>query len=132
MPGETAAEVFHESISGPIVQARCVNCHVAGGQSDHTRLVFVTSSDHDHEATNFNVFRDFLASDDHDGHDHDDQSHRELILYKIQGMNNHGGGVQVPADSEEFHDMERFLTLLEAEVRAADNGDGHHDDDNHD
>ena len=125
MPGETAAEVFHESISEPIVQARCVNCHVAGGQSAHTRLVFVPSSEHDHEATNFNVFREFLASDDHDGHDHGGQSHRELILNKIQGMYMHGGGVQVPADSEEFHDMERFLALLEAEIRAADDGHDH-------
>ncbi|MDE0367414.1 MAG: hypothetical protein OXP09_17805 [Gammaproteobacteria bacterium] len=128
-PRESAAQVFHESISAPIVQARCVNCHVQGGQSDHTRLVFVRDSDPAHETTNFNVFRDFLASDDHEGHDHDGQSHRELILYKIQGMNNHGGGVQVPGDSEDFRNMERFLALLEAEVQAAE--DGAHDH-NHD
>ena len=128
---ESAAEVFHESISAPIVQARCINCHVDGGQSSHTRLVFVSDSEHDHETTNFNVFRDFLASDDHDGHDHDGQSHRELILYKIQGMNSHGGGVQVTADSPEFRNMDRFLTLLEAEIRAADDDDGHDHDHHH-
>lgn len=126
-PRESAAQVFHESISAPIVQARCVNCHVQGGQSGQTRLVFVRDSAHDHETINFNVFRDFLASDDHDEHDHEGQTHRELILYKIQGMNNHGGGVQVPADSEDFHNMDRFLTLLEAEVRAAAD-DGHDHD----
>ena len=125
---ESAAEVFHELISEPIVQARCINCHVDGGQSSHTRLVFISDAEHDHETTNFNVFRDFLASDDHDEHDHEGQSHRELILYKIQGMNNHGGGVQVTADSQEFRDMDRFLTLLEAEVRAADDDDGHDHD----
>lgn len=129
-PQESAAQVFHESISAPIVQARCVNCHVQGGQSGQTRLVFVRDSDPAHETTNFNVFRDFLASDDHAGHDHNGQSHRELILYKIQGMNNHGGGVQVPADSQDFHNMERFLALLEAEVQAVED-DGHDHDHDH-
>ena len=42
--GETAAEVFREHISGPIVQSKCVTCHVEGGQSGNTRLVFVRSS----------------------------------------------------------------------------------------
>ena len=101
-PRETAAEVFRESIHEPIVQAKCINCHVAGGQSEHTRLVFTSGSGSEQEHRNFNVFWDFLASDDHDGHDHDGQTHRQLILYKIQGMNSHGGGVQVPAGSEDF------------------------------
>ncbi|MCY4565486.1 MAG: hypothetical protein OXE40_13550, partial [Gammaproteobacteria bacterium] len=129
-PRKTAAEVFHESIHEPIVQAKCINCHVAGGQSEHTRLVFTSGSGSEQEHANFNVFRDFLASDDHDEHDHDGQTHRQLILYKIQGMSNHGGGAQVSADSEDFRNMDRFLTLLEAEVRAAD--DDGHDDDHHD
>ena len=110
---ERAEDVFRERISAPIVQARCVNCHYDGGQSGHTRLVFVPSSQADHESVNFSVFRDFVASDDHDEHDHDDDlDHVALILAKIHGMQNHGGGVQVPADTEEFHDMEHFLTLL--------------------
>ena len=113
-PREIAAEVFHESIHEPIVQAKCINCHVAGGQSEHTRLVFTSGSGSEQEHANFNVFWDFLASDDHDEHDHDGQTHRQLILYKIQGMNSHGGGVQVSADSEDFRNMDRFLTLLEA------------------
>ena len=126
-PRETAAEVFHESIHEPIVQAKCINCHVAGGQSEHTRLVFTSGSGSEQEHANFNVFWDFLASDDGDEHDHDGQTHRQLILYKIQGMNSHGGGIQVPAGSEDFRNMDRFLTLLEAEVRAADDDDDHHD-----
>ena len=38
---EAAEAAFIEHISGPIVQAKCVNCHVAGGLSGHTRLVLV-------------------------------------------------------------------------------------------
>ena len=51
-PPETAEQVFREHISGPIVQGKCIDCHVAVGRSGNTRLVFVPSSDPDHEARN--------------------------------------------------------------------------------
>ena len=43
----------------------------------------------------------------------------------MQGNLAHGGGEQVPADSEDFSDMERFMAILEDEVAAepADHGD---------
>ena len=127
---ETAEDVFRERISAPVVQAKCINCHWAEGQSSHTRLVFVPASQADHEAVNFGVFRDFLASDDHDDHDHgDDLDHVALILAKIQGMENHGGGPQVEAGTEDFHNMEHFLTLLRAELDAEEDDHGGHDHD---
>ncbi len=128
---ESAEDVFRERISAPIVQSRCVTCHVVGGLSGTTRLVFAPSSQADHESVNFGVFREFLASDDHDDHDHGDElDHVGLILAKIQGMENHGGGVQVPADTEDFHNMEHFLALLRAELDAEeDEEDGDHDHD---
>ena len=45
---ESAAKVFRELISGPIVQAKCVACHVQGGLSGHTRLVFEPSTTLNH------------------------------------------------------------------------------------
>ena len=96
-------EVFHEHISDPIVQSRCVNCHVEGGLSGHTQLVFVRESDTpDHETLNLQTFVDFL---DVVGGGH------ERILTKIQGAG-HGGGVQVPVGSSDFENMDYFLTLL--------------------
>ena len=106
VPVETAAEVFREHISGPVVQSRCVNCHVEGGQSGNTRLVFVRSSDSGHEAHNLEVFEDFVAEVD---------GGAELILNKIQGVG-HGGGVQVAAGTADYEHMERFLGLLDADV----------------
>ena len=101
-------EVFREHISGPIVQSKCIFCHVEGGQSGHTRLVFVRESDaSDHEELNLQAFIEFLDADD----DH------ELILVKIQGAG-HGGGEQVPASSDDFEHMDRFLALLESETAA--------------
>ena len=99
----TAAEVFSAHISSSVVQSRCINCHVQGGVSGHTRLVFQRATDPDHEALNLKTFADFLSTA---------EGGASLILNKIQGVS-HGGGEQVPADSDDFAQMERFLERLE-------------------
>ena len=105
--GQTAEEVFQTLITGPIVQTKCINCHVEGGASANTRLVFVDDTDPDHEAINLQVFQDFLAEvEDGAGY----------ILNKIQGALGHGGGIQVAAGTEDYVNMERFLTLLGEDV----------------
>ena len=106
---ETAAEVFAERISGPIVQGKCIACHIPGGLAALTRLHFVGASAADHEARNLGVFEEFIAEVD-DG--------ATYILNKIQGVA-HGGGVQVAAGTAEFADMERFLGLLGEDVTSA-------------
>ena len=106
----TVEMVFRDRISGPIVQAKCVNCHVEGGAATLTDLKFVRSSNPGHEALNFEVFKDFLADEGHDG---------KYILSKIQGGSGHGGGPQVPVDTPGFADMERFLRLLGEDVTSA-------------
>lgn len=113
-PEESAWDVFVASISEPIVQATCINCHVAGGTGSPA-LRFVGSSAADHEMTNFEQFESYVA-EGHDGHDHEDNSNVTWILAKIRGMQNHGGGTVVPDGSQEFMDMERFLNLLAEEV----------------
>ena len=105
----SAAEVFRQAISAQIVQTKCVTCHVANGASGHTRLVFVRAADTpDHEALNLQTFQDFLAAVANEGGG-------SYVLNKIQGVG-HGGGVQVPAGSTEFADMQQFLGLLGEEV----------------
>ena len=104
--GETAEEVFRNHISGPIIQSRCVNCHVQGGISAHTRLVFVRrSTTADHEALNLQTFETFLSEVDDEG------GGGTRILNKIQGVS-HGGGLQVPLGSTDSANMQRFLSLL--------------------
>ncbi|MDE0207128.1 MAG: hypothetical protein OXP66_14020, partial [Candidatus Tectomicrobia bacterium] len=76
---ETAEEVFHDRISEPIVQSKCVNCHVQGGLSGNTRLVFVRSSDtSDHAALNLRAFEDAVGA-------LADEGGGNYILNKIQG-----------------------------------------------
>ena len=103
---QTAEVVFRQHVSEPVVQSKCVNCHVAGGLSGHTRLVFVPSSNPDHLARNLQTFKDFFA---------EVEDAAALILNKIQGVA-HGGGVQVPAGTPDFTNMERFLALLGGDV----------------
>ena len=102
--GDSAEEVFEDHISEPIVQSRCINCHVAGGVSGHTRLVLAPSTAANHEALNLETFRSLLDAVADDGG-------AGYVLNKIQGVA-HGGGVQVPAGSSDFANMEWFLQLL--------------------
>ena len=109
---ETAEEVFRNHISGQIIQTKCVNCHVQGGLSGHTRLVFVRASDAaDHEARNLRTLQNLLDN-------LADEGGSSYILNKIQGVA-HGGGVQVPLGSADFANMERFLGLLGEEITFA-------------
>ena len=114
---DTAEDVFTEEISA-IVQtatnqnaperAYCIECHVEGGRSAHTRLVFVNDSDPDHLAKNLAQFENLLGEVD-----------REYILGKISNVSGHGGGRRIERDSDWYRAIERFLTLLQGELRRA-------------
>lgn len=112
-PEESAWDVFLASISEPIVQAKCVNCHVAGGQGSPA-LRFVTSSNADHETMNFDEFASYVADGDHG--DHGDNDHVTVILDKVRGRAGHGGQEQIADGSQEFMDLKHFLELLAEEV----------------
>ena len=98
--------LFGQHISESVVQSKCIACHVEGGVSGNTRLVFAPSTTPDHEALNLAAFEAFLS---------EVESGASLILSKIQGVS-HGGGAQVPAGTAAFAQMERFLGKLDADV----------------
>ena len=108
---ETAADVFREHISGPIVQGKCIACHIEGGVAGQgqSRLQFVRASNPNHETRNLRAFEELIAKVEGEG---------TYILNKIQGVA-HGGGVQVVAGTPEFADMERFVGLLGEGVESA-------------
>ena len=106
--GATASEVFVALVAGPVLESKCVNCHVEGGASGTTRLVFVPTTNTDHRARNLEAIKTFVATvEDGDA----------LLLDKIQGIG-HGGGEQVPNDSEEFGNVAWFLDLVRREAHA--------------
>lgn len=108
-PTESPSGLFSDYVSGPVVQAKCIYCHVEGGASGHTRLVLTPASVDGHEATNLAVFQNFLETV---------EGGADLILNKIQGAESHGGGVQVVAGSTDFANMESLLRALGGEVTA--------------
>ncbi|MDE0265314.1 MAG: DUF1588 domain-containing protein [Bryobacterales bacterium] len=106
-PAEAPSTLFSDYISTPVVQSKCIYCHVEGGASGHTRLVLTPQDVAGHDATNLAVFQNFVETV---------EGGADLILNKIQGAEAHGGGVQVVAGSTEFANMERFLRALGGET----------------
>lgn len=100
-----ALQVFTDTISMPIVQSKCINCHVSGGVARNTRLLFVNNSDADNLAKNHQAFinlGDSLTGDLSD-----------YVTGKVQGRLGHGGGLQVRGDSQDLVNLETYLNLLE-------------------
>ena len=116
-PSESAATLFSDHISQQIVQARCIRCHVSGGESGNTRLVFVSSIDQDHETTNLGVLRAFVLPAS--GGDN-----TMLVLDKISATVSHGGGIQVESGSEDYRNMETLLARIVAEGSEVPTGTG--------
>ncbi len=108
--GATVQEVFDALVAGPVVESKCVACHVAGGESSDTRLVFVPTTEADHRAANLVAIRNFVSVVD-DG--------AALFLEKVQGIG-HGGGEQAPPHSRDFGSVARLLDLLERQPGCGD------------
>ncbi|MXY56539.1 MAG: DUF1588 domain-containing protein [Gammaproteobacteria bacterium] len=102
----TSTEVFEALVAAPVLESKCVNCHVEGGASGTTRLVFVSTANSDHRALNLEAVKNFVATVE-DG--------AALLLDKIQGIG-HGGGEQVARGSEDFANVAWFLDLVRREA----------------
>lgn len=102
-PAEPASlTLYNASISAPIVQSRCVSCHVSGGVSGNTRLVFVRSSVDNYMTLNYNEMVDFVRNT---------PNGTSLILSKPQGIG-HGGGIQLLSGSIELDNLSKFIEAL--------------------
>lgn len=96
-----AAAFYAANVESPLVQDRCVVCHVENGLSGNTDLVFVAG---DAQATvNQSVIEAYVDQT---------QSRATLLLNKVRGAENHGGGAVFPATSQAYQDLETFLALL--------------------
>lgn len=100
---EQAIALFESTISPTVVQARCIQCHVAGGQADGLALhIFVRSTNASHLSINFQEF---------------EQVHGVLgtlaILRKVQGLDAHGGSLIFSPSSTQYQNLQDFLELLD-------------------
>ena len=106
---------FSTNISDQVIQGTCINCHVNGGLAAGTDLVYAPSTDADHVTTNYSLLSDYVSAD---------SDNANQILQKARGVD-HGGGVQLQADSDEYRDLVAFLGLLEDEAPKPVNWDNH-------
>lgn len=102
---DTSRQFFAERIYPSILRADCMNCHVSGGLSGNTRLVFVWTNDPDHEQKNYEILTSFF---------NDIDNGPAYLLRKMRGQG-HGGGARFGRSSSQYQDMERLIELLEEE-----------------
>lgn len=102
-PGETTPEAFFQDfISGQVIQGTCIACHVAGGQAEASGLLYTPSTTGGHATTNFEVVRDYINGS---------STRANTYLEKARGVD-HGGGVQLQSDSDNYRNVVAFLSLL--------------------
>ena len=106
--GDAIVTFFEDHISMPIVQARCVNCHVDDGVSGNTHLVFVRSTNPEHIFENLAAFSFLLIHEHEDG----EEDPVGYVMTKVTGGNMHGGGEQITSGSEDYMNLESFLNML--------------------
>ena len=94
----SSMNIFTASISGQIVQARCVNCH--GGIA---ALRLVRSSVSDYANINYNSMVNYIRG-----------GGSSSILSKPQGIG-HGGGVQLSAGSTDLNNFKQFVDAVLSE-----------------
>ena len=90
--------IFTASISGQIVQARCVNCH-----NGIAALQLVRSSVRDYVNINYNSMVNYIRG-----------GGSSSILSKPQGIG-HGGGVQLSAGSTDLNNFKQFVDAVLSE-----------------
>ena len=100
-----SAELFGTWVSQPVVQSQCAGCHVAGGESGDSRLVFEASSNPNHQALNRMAIRRFLS---------EVAGGANLLVDKARGID-HGGGALLADGSQELARFSLFVTLLDEE-----------------
>ncbi len=109
----TSQTLYIDTIASPIVQTKCIVCHVNGGVASASGLLFKPSTEPDYQIANYNTLMDFIANSPNGA---------ERILSKPQGLDSHGGGVQLPAGSNDFAVFSSFVASAISEIEAQSGG----------
>lgn len=96
------AETYYINNVDVIIQSKCIDCHVSGGQAGSTSLRFTSSASGNH-----GVFDSFVNTPT-------PGSRADTVLTKITGGAAHGGGVQVSAGSADYQKFEQYMEYLSA------------------
>ena len=95
-----AAAIYRTRVS-ETTQAKCLRCHVSGGDAANTRLVFVPRGAADDFALNLAAIQEYVRRG----------PGGEQLLAKTRGDDAHGGGVQASPGEEGYADFRRLVEL---------------------
>lgn len=98
-------QLYIDTVSQPIIQARCIVCHKDGGVAKDTPLLYVDSQQPNFQQTNYDVLVDYIKNAPNGS---------SLILSKPQGVG-HTGGTQLMAGSADLQNFEAFVNQVLAE-----------------
>lgn len=98
---------YLSNISQPIVQTRCIICHTSTGVASSSALHYVSSNIEGFQQTNYDTLLNYIQNVPNGA---------SRILLKPQGLDAHGGGVQLGAGSTQLADWSSFLTTVNNEV----------------
>lgn len=90
-------EEFYSSEVDPIIQTRCMGCHVSGGVAAETQIVLTNDT-----FQNYNVLNSVALIEEEDNY---------LLLLKPTNLHSegHAGGAVLTTDSEEYSALEAFV-----------------------
>ena len=94
------AETYYIGNIEAIVQAKCIACHVSGGQAGSTSLKFTGSPSSNHAQ-----FESFVNTPSAG-------FRADTVLTKIRGGAGHGGGVQASEGSSDYQKFSDYMALL--------------------
>ena len=94
------AQTYYTNNVDAIIQSKCIDCHVSGGQAGSTALRFTSSASGNH-----GVFDAFVNTPN-------PGSRANTVLTKIRGGAGHGGGVQVSEGSSDYEKFSQYMDLL--------------------
>jgi hypothetical protein len=101
---ERISSSYAETISTQIVMRKCVACHVQGGISQMSRLVFSRGTGPNVRSDNLAQFTDFVSTN---------STGDQLILARVSGIG-HGGGTVLPKGSSDYNALSEFLALVKS------------------
>ena len=101
---ERISSLYSETVSSQIVMRRCVACHVQGGVSQMSRLVFRRGTGGNVQSDNLAQFTDFVSTN---------SAGDQLILARVSGIA-HGGGTVLPTGSADYNALAEFLALVKS------------------
>lgn len=98
----SSLQLFETNISTPIIQARCILCHRAGGAAGGTPLLYVSSSTPNSLTTNYNTLANYIEG-----------GKGSTVISKAQGIG-HGGGVQLQPNGTDLAKLQEFVDAVMA------------------